>query len=753
MAAQLPPPTPQLTAVEETLKKVQEQLTCAICLEDYTHPKVLRCFHVFCTKCVERLVQQDAQGQTVQCPNCRQPTLLPPKGVPGLQGAFHVHHLFDIRNTLLKVNKASCEKCKKLEATSFCRSCGFVCDKCKEYHQFFEELTSHEIVSLDKLTGDLTSVVPPHKKVLFCSKHEGKQLELFCETCCELICHNCTTKIHKGHNCDVVSDTFETHKAEIISSLKPVQQQLKTVKEALKQINLSQKYVTYNQVALETQISSFASRLIAAVNAKKQALIEKLAETTHQKLKSLSSQEDEIKMVETRLSGCLEVVERSLQTGTQGEVLAAKKAVLKKIADLTADFQPQSLVPREQADTKVAPSDAALKSCGEFADLYAAPVHPAPGKCTLHTIPKWSFPEKEVKTTLNIIDANGKKVTGCSILISYKLVSSDGTTAAVNELVKKTDMGQCELSYTTPARSGQYQLHVKVQGQPIQDSPFRIVIVRDLRTPLKTISGLSDPWGIAVNKRGHIIVSEHRGHCITVFSGNGNKLTSFGSYGLGPGQLSEPRGIAVDEDDNILVADTKNDCIQKFSPQGKFLETQGKHGKNALEFSWPSGVGIHPLNKRVYVIESIYNNRVQVLDATLKHVTMFGSCGKGEGQFKGPKDVSFDGAGNCYIADNGNHQVQVFTEDGQYLRQFGKEGKGEGELTGCIGLTIDSDIVYIANTGNHRISVFTTDGSFIASFGKQGSEPGQFDKPHGVTVDMNGLVYICDFNNSRIQVF
>ena len=337
--------------------------------------------------------------------------------------------------------------------------------------------------------------------------------------------------------------------------------------------------------------------------------------------------------------------------------------------------------------------------------------------------------------------------------INCELACSDGTTAAVNEVVKKTCMGQYELGYTTPARSGQYQLHVKVQGQPIQGSPFRTVIVRDLRTPLKTISGLSDPWGIAVNKRGHIIVSEHRRHCITVFNGNGDKLTSFGSHGSDQGQLKEPRGIAVDEDDNILVADTGNDRIQKFSPEGTFLETRGKRGKNALGFQYPSGMGIHPLNKRVYVSESIDNHRVQVLDASLKHVTLFGSYGKGEGQFNEPKDISFDGAGNCYVADTCNGQVQVYTEDGQYLRQFGEQGKGEGELSRCIGLAIDSDIVYIADRGNHCISVFTTDGSFITSFGTLGSGPGQFNSPCGVTVDMNGLVYICDFSNSRIQVF
>ena len=751
MAAQLPPAAaPQLTAVEETLKKVQEQLTCAVCLDDYTDPKVLCCFHVFCTKCLEPLVRQGAQGQTVQCPNCRQSTSLPQNGIPGLQGAFHIHHLFDIRDTLRKVNRANCDKCKKQEATSYCRSCGFVCDRCKESHQFFEELTSHEFVSLGKLTGDLTSVVPPQKKVLFCSKHEGKQLELFCETCSELICHNCTTKIHKGHSCDVVSDTFETHKAEIVSSLKPVHQQLTTVKEALEQVNLTRRGITGQQAVLEVEISSFAQKLIAAVNAKKQALIDGLAETTHHKLKTLSSQEDEMQMVETRLSGCLEVVERSLQTGTQVEVLATKKAILKKVGDLVADFQPQSLVPREQADTKLAPSDAALVSCENFGELYTDSV--SPEKCTLHGVPKWNFPQKNVTTTLCTFDANEKKVESPSIVISGKLVSSHGTTS-VNGTVKKTDVGQYELCYTTPSRSGQYQLHVKVEGHPIQASPFHTVIVRDLRAPTKTISGLKRPWGVAVNKSGQIIVSEYRGHCITIFSGNGDKIASFGSHGSAPGQLECPRGVAVEENGNTLVADADNHRIQKFSPQGEFLETREGIGKKALEFNLPSGVGIHPLSKKVYITESADNHRVQVLDSSLTYITMFGSIGSGNGQFNEPKDISFDSTGNCYVADMCNHRVQVFTEDGQYLRQFGKKGEEEGQLKNCISLAIDSDIVYIVDIDNHRISVFTTEGSFITSFGTKGDGPGQFNSPRGVTVDKNGLVYICDLCNNRVQVF
>ena len=383
-------------------------------------------------------------------------------------------------------------------------------------------------------------------------------------------------------------------------------------------------------------------------------------------------------------------MDRSLQTGTQGEVLAAKKAILKKVRDLTADFQPNSLVPQEQPDMRLAPSHAALTACQKFGDLYADPV--CPQKCTLQEVPKLSFVQKKIVAILQTINRDGQKSECTRQVIECTLVFSDSTTI-VNGTVKKTGMGQYELC-CTPTKSGQYQLHFKVEGQPIQASPFGIAIaVKDLSAPIRTIGGVKQPWGVAINKKWQIIVSEYGAHCVTIFSGSGDKITSFGSCGSAPGQLISPRGVAVDEDDNILVADSSNHLIQKFSPQGKFLETIGKNGKEALEFVHPSGMGIHPLSKKLYITESNSNNRMQVLDTSLHHVTMFGGSGKDDGKFNYPWGISFDTAGNCYVADRNNHRVQVFTEDGRYLRQFGKKGKGEGELAYCVGITIDSDIV------------------------------------------------------------
>ena len=222
MAAHFPPVSPQLTPLQETLKIVQDQLTCGICLDTYTDPKVLMCFHIFCTKCLQPLVCRKDQGHTVQCPNCRQLTSLPQNGVSGLQFAFHIAHLFEIRDTLNKIGKSPCDKCRAQDASAYCCSCGFVCDICKHIHQLWDDLASHQVISLDQLRGDVTRLVPPFNRTLYYPQHQGKQLELFCEQCSQLICQLCTAKLHKGHSYDVVSDTFEAHKAELLASLLPI---------------------------------------------------------------------------------------------------------------------------------------------------------------------------------------------------------------------------------------------------------------------------------------------------------------------------------------------------------------------------------------------------------------------------------------------------------------------------------------------------------------------------------------------------
>ena len=143
---------------QQALQKLEDQLTCATCLNAFKDPKLLQCFHVYCKNCLQQLVVQDRQRQlSLCCPTCRQSILLPPAiGVSGLQSAFHIHHLMDIQEILEKVKKpkkSQCEKCKKSRfAIKFCRDCGkFVCEKYVEMHCEWDEFLNHEVVGIEQV--------------------------------------------------------------------------------------------------------------------------------------------------------------------------------------------------------------------------------------------------------------------------------------------------------------------------------------------------------------------------------------------------------------------------------------------------------------------------------------------------------------------------------------------------------------------------------------------------------------------------
>ena len=87
------------------IKKVEDQLNCSICLDTYTNPKLLQCFHVYCKDCIICLVFRDKKGKlSLTCPNCRQATPIPDTGVSGLQSAFYINRLLEIVEEYNKEN-------------------------------------------------------------------------------------------------------------------------------------------------------------------------------------------------------------------------------------------------------------------------------------------------------------------------------------------------------------------------------------------------------------------------------------------------------------------------------------------------------------------------------------------------------------------------------------------------------------------------------------------------------------------------
>ena len=697
------------SAAKEALAKVEDQLTCPVCLDPYTQPRLLTCFHVYCQHCLEKMVIRDQQGQMfVTCPKCRRFTPLPPSGVSSLQAAFHINNLFEIQEALKKVRepqKLACEKCSVTTqlASSYCRQCNsFICVACAKIHCEWEELKAHEVVSIEQVEGDIIRLVSPKKVTPRCPKHD-ENLKLYCDTCGELICHNCTVQIHKDHNYGVISDTFESYKEEILASLGPVEKQLETTNKALTNLDSRCHEIEEQRVSMEANIHTKIQELRKALDDCEARLVAQLEGQIQQKLKNISAQREEIEILQTQRNSCLHFVTESIRTGTPGDVMKMKHAIVKQVKELTDTFDLDTLKAREQANLSFLANPQLLKLCQEFGDLCQISV-PSVFKVGIKSIASLRYPQSISQPEAELVSS----LTDQSI----KCVS--------------TERGK-----------GEYQ----IAYQPT------------IGTPIKTIDGVRGPWGVAVNKEGAVIVAEGERKCVSIFSPTGENVRRLDTRGTAHGEMGVLRSAAVDHEDNILVVDCGNKCILKFSPAGQLITAVGSKGDGPLQFLWPVGICVNHVNEKVYVTD-IDAHCVQILNSDLTFCSKFGSKGKEEGQFSKPYEIACDSTGSMYVADYLRHRIQIFSPDGRYLRQFGKKGSGNGELSFPASICIDSDDhVYVGENGNYRVSVFSREGKFLKSFGSRGNGPGQFNGPFGIAVDQSGVVYVSDYCNYRVQLF
>ena len=698
---------------EKVLKQLEEQLNCSICLDTFTDPKLLKCFHVYCRKCLVPLVDRDQQGQLgLTCPICRQVTPVPDRGVAGLQSAFRINRFLEIKDSLQRPENpaATFDKASPTDAN-------------------------------------------PVKKASHCFVHEGKELELFCETCGELVCTRCALKggKHHDHSYEELKQAFRKYKDEITSSLEPMEKQVTIMKKALAQLDARCGEISDQRTATAVNIHSTFRRLQEVLDVRETELIGQLDQVTQGKLKGLAVQRDQIETTLAQLCSCLHFMRESLRTGNEGDVLKMKINTDRQVKELTTPFPPDILEPSTDADIAFSAQGDMTAACQNYGQIFV-PGLPDPSKC--HVASKVAEVGEKCTAILQAINFGGElcKESIKSLECSYV---SEITGIRASCGVERNGQSQYEISYQ-PTVKGRHQLHVTVQGQHIRGSPFSIAVmssVENLGTPILTIGGVNRPWGVAVNQRGEVVVAEWKGDRVSVFSPSGKKLRSFGTHGPGPGQVWYPREVAVDGEGNILVADSWNHRIQNFTSEGQYLTSVGTGGSGHLQFSYPTGIAFNASNNKVYVTDA-GNHRIQVLNYDLTFSSTFGKNGSGKGQFSDPRSIACDSTGKVYVADRANHRIQVFTAEGKFLHMFGRHGQGRGELDWPVGVATDtSGMVYVSERGNHCVSVFTTEGQYVTSFGRKGSGPGEFVNPYGLALDNSGVVYVCDRGNHRVQLF
>ena len=745
------------------LLKLEEQLTCPVCLDHYTNPKTLPCLHSFCEHCLEGL-PLDKKNETyyLSCPTCRHCTELPEEGAGAFPVAFHVNNLKEIYSLMKKVadpQQVTCDNCTTANATGYCKDCSkFLCTKCDGIHKGWGPTSNHKLTSLDEVTAsDVSStsqLLAPAKQEapLTCSTH-NKKMKLYCETCDSVICRDCTVRTHKDHEYDLVSASYPKHKEALEKSLNPVKGKIVGLKKVLSALAGREGEIRERGEGVLEEIHEMVEEMMNVLRESERKLTEQAKRVTDAKLKVLSEQMKSAEMSLSVLEDVEDYVEQSLKTGSPQQVLRSKKQMMERMSEVTGGINVEELHPKEKADFVLSKDIKSLHHIGDIVTYSSTALQ----QCRVKKIDRITPAGKAVLFSLSIEapDSSVLCVPLSSLRCSLVPVGKGHKPIHTTVTTTSTDPGVYKIQ-CNPSTSGTHTVKVQVYDVHLEDTslvvPFNPYL--DNITPVRTITGFKGPCGVAVTDDNHVIVTENTGHCVTILDRKGKKLKSLGGKGgSGNVKFSFPRGVAITPEKFILVSD--NDRIQKISMDGYLIASVGERGSGPLQFNNPYGIAISPITGHVYIADRD-NHRIQVLNPDLTFSHSFGSEGLANGQFKYPLDIAIDSQGLVYVTDCWNNRIQKFSPDGKFVGQFGTYGSGPGQLHYPVGITIDTaatGLVYVSENSNHRISVFTSDGVFVRKFGSKGSNIDQFNNPYGLEFDKDGFLYVCDHYNSRLVVY
>lgn len=157
---------------------------------------------------------------------------------------------------------------------------------------------------------------------------------------------------------------------------------------------------------------------------------------------------------------------------------------------------------------------------------------------------------------------------------------------------------------------------------------------------------------------------------------------------------------------------------------------------------------------RVYVTDTVERS-VMVYDVPARKFSEFGN--QDLGTLRQPLGINVDDQCNVYVADGTAGRVKIYDAAGRFLREIG--GDGDFSRLSHVAPSPDGTRVYAVDTGGvdtdqHRVRVYeVATGKHLFDFGRRGNGDGEFNLPRDIEYTKNGLVYVVDGANFRVQVF
>ena len=249
-----------------------------------------------------------------------------------------------------------------------------------------------------------------------------------------------------------------------------------------------------------------------------------------------------------------------------------------------------------------------------------------------------------------------------------------------------------------------------------------------LGKPVRTITGLNQPWGIAINSKQQLMVVEVGGEKITIMERDGKRVQTIECdkfHGL--------RGVATGPDGATYVTDYAG-CLFKFDEKGRHIKTVQNELKRPLF--------LKIIHNQLYVSDR-GSDLVKIFDTDCNVIGTIHTK-----ECRSPYDIA-ESEENLYIA--GSKQIAVYTcaPNGTFVRHLNLQPSSV-QLQFPVGLCFDSSGYLFVADFAPGVYVFQPSGEHVASLGLVSS--GVMQQPAGIAIDEDGFVYVCDFSYVKNRV-
>ncbi|XP_015779071.1 PREDICTED: tripartite motif-containing protein 45-like [Acropora digitifera] len=270
--------------IKTFLDNIYEHVCCPVCTNRFADPKQLPCFHSFRLHCLQRIQATSGTRDTILCPECRRSfTVLGNGDLNTLPTNFRLNSLLDaLPVTECKTSGVKCGNCdKRRQEAAYCFTCcSFWCHDCLPLHNRIKTFKEHQALPLkDFGDEDFENIF---KQPTFCPKHEKKELEMFCRVCKTAICNSCALIDHEGHTKIALEDAAKEQTLRINRAIESRKEKLQ--KKVTRIAKLGENCTQFQEDVerVKSNVQQFTENLIAAIETKKNKIIEEVEKKAKQ---------------------------------------------------------------------------------------------------------------------------------------------------------------------------------------------------------------------------------------------------------------------------------------------------------------------------------------------------------------------------------------------------------------------------------------------------------------------------------------